>query len=72
MRRQAKMYYASQVGIAPPTIVCFCNIPEVFSAPYQRYLLGVLRDEPPFGEVPTRLLLRKRESEKPLLPLGEG
>jgi len=68
MHRRAKIYYASQVSVAPPTIVCFCNIPEAFSAPYQRYLLGVLRDELPFGEVPIRLLFRKREST----PFPEG
>ncbi len=66
MHHKAKIYYASQVSVSPPTIVCFCNIPEAFSAPYQRYLLGVLRDELPFGEVPIRLLFRKRESGEKL------
>ncbi len=60
---KAKIYYASQVSVSPPTIVCFCNIPEAFSPQYQRYLLGVLRDELPFGEVPIRLLFRQRESK---------
>ncbi|MDR0521632.1 MAG: ribosome biogenesis GTPase Der [Planctomycetaceae bacterium] len=59
---KVKIYYASQVDISPPTIVCHCNMPDAFSAPYQRYLLNFLRDELPFGEVPVRLLFRKRES----------
>jgi hypothetical protein len=57
-----KIYYASQVGIAPPTIALFCNMPDAVSMPYQRYLLNFLRDELPFGEVPIRLLFRKRAS----------
>ena len=60
--RKVKIYYASQVDIAPPTIVLFCNMPEAFSAPYQRYLVNYLRDGLPFAEVPIRLLFRKRES----------
>ena len=60
--RKVKIYYASQVDIAPPTIVLFCNMPDAFSAPYQRYLLNYLRDGLPFAEVPIRLLFRKRES----------
>jgi len=57
-----KIYYASQVDVAPPTIVLFCNMPDAFSAPYQRYLVNYLRDGLPFAEVPIRLLFRKRES----------
>ena len=59
---KTKIYYTSQVDVAPPTIVLFCNMPEAFSAPYQRYLLNYLRDGLPFAEVPIRLLFRKRES----------
>jgi GTP-binding protein len=59
---KVKIYYASQVDIAPPTIVLFCNMPDAISMPYQRYLLNFLRDELPFREVPIQLLFRKRES----------
>jgi len=60
--RKVKIYYASQVDVSPPTIVLFCNMPDAFSAPYQRYLVNYLRDGLPFAEVPIRLLFRKRES----------
>ncbi|MDR0328785.1 MAG: ribosome biogenesis GTPase Der, partial [Planctomycetaceae bacterium] len=60
--RKVKIYYASQVEVAPPTIGLFCNMPDAFSAPYQRYLVNYLRDGLPFAEVPIRLLFRKRES----------
>jgi GTP-binding protein len=59
--RQPKIYYATQVAGQPPTIVLFCNDPNLVSRPYQRYLLGVLRDELPFPEVPIKLYLRHRE-----------
>ena len=55
-----KIYYATQVGQEPPTIVLMTNAPEAFSPTYRRYLLGVLRDQLTFGEVPIKLYLRKR------------
>ncbi len=58
--RRPKIYYATQVGGQPPTIVLFCNEPRALSAQYQRYLLGVFRDQLDFGEVPIKLYLRKR------------
>jgi GTP-binding protein len=59
---RGKIYYATQVGEQPPTMVLICNHPEVFDAAYRRYLLGVFRDQLPFGEVPIKLYLRKRDS----------
>jgi GTP-binding protein len=64
-KRRPKIYYASQIGIEPPTIMLKCNNPDAFSKTYQRYLLGVLRDSLDFGEVPIRLVLEKRGSTDP-------
>jgi GTP-binding protein len=58
--RQPKIYYATQVGIQPPTIVLFTNDPKLISKTYQRYLLGKFRDELTFDEVPIKLYLRQR------------
>jgi GTP-binding protein len=58
--RRPKIYYATQVGTQPPTIVLVCNEPKAFSPTYRRYLLGVLRDHLTFGEVPIKLYLKKR------------
>ncbi len=55
-----KIYYATQVGERPPTIVMFCNEPKALSPPYQRYLLGALRERAPYREVPIKLYFRKR------------
>ena len=62
--RRPKIYYATQVGGQPPTIVLFCNNPGALSQQYQRYLLGVFRDCLEFGEVPIKLYLRRRESSE--------
>jgi GTP-binding protein len=61
--RRPKIYYATQVAIQPPTIVLMCNMPQAFGADYRRYLLGVLRDELSFGEVPIRLFLHRRGAD---------
>ncbi|HWB08673.1 MAG TPA: ribosome biogenesis GTPase Der [Pirellulales bacterium] len=63
--RQPKIYYATQVGEEPPTLVLFCNHPQAISENYRRYLVGAFRDNLPFGEVPIKLYLRKRESAEP-------
>ncbi len=56
-----KIFYATQVATQPPTIVIICNDPDCFTVAYRRYLLSVIRDELPFGEVPIRLFFRSRE-----------
>lgn len=58
--RESKIYYATQVGVQPPTIVLFVNDPVLISKPYQRYLLGKFRDELSFDEVPIKLYLRRK------------
>jgi len=60
--RRPKIYYATQVGSQPPTIVLMCNHPEAFSEQYRRYLLSVFRDRLKFGEVPIKLYLNRRSS----------
>lgn len=59
--RRPKIYYATQVGVQPPTIVLFCNNPSAISKPYQRYLLGKFRDELPYSETPIKIYLRRRD-----------
>jgi GTP-binding protein len=62
--RQGKILYATQVSVQPPTIVLICNDPAAFSHTYRRYLLGVFRDQLNFSEVPIKLYLRRRESQR--------
>ena len=58
--RRPKVFFCTQVGTEPPTLVLMCNDPDGFANNYRRYLLGVLRDHLPFGEVPIKLYLEKR------------
>lgn len=59
--RRPKIFYASQIGVRPPTIALVCSDPEAFAPHYRRYLLGVLRDHLPFSEVPIRLTFQPRK-----------
>ncbi len=61
-QRRPRIYFASQVGTAPPMIVVKCSDPDAFPTSYRRYLLGVLRDQMKFGEVPIRVFYEKRDS----------
>jgi GTP-binding protein len=63
--RTPKVYYATQVGTEPPTVVLFVNSPSLFDATYQRYLLNVFREKLPFKDVPIKLYLRARTQSEP-------
>jgi len=58
--RVAKLFYATQTDVAPPTLVVFVNDPALISPVYRRYLANALRDRLPFREVPIRLDFRPR------------
>ena len=59
--RRARVYYATQTDVAPPTIVLFVNKPEYFNETYQRYMINRFREMLPYGEVPIRLMIRGRD-----------
>jgi len=65
-----KIYYATQVGVQPPTIVLMCNEPRGFSEQYRRFLLRVLRDNLKFGEVPIKMYLQRRRRDDKRNELG--
>jgi GTP-binding protein len=66
--RTPKIYYATQVGTDPPTIVLFVNQPSLFNATYQRYLLNFFREKLPFHDIPIKLYLRARTQTDPNAP----
>jgi GTP-binding protein len=63
--RTPRIYYATQVGVAPPTIVLFVNSTRLFDATYQRYLLNVFRTKLPFRDIPIKLYMRSRKQTEP-------
>ncbi len=71
--RFPKLYYATQVDKAPPTLVLFVNKPSLFDPTYQRYLLNVLRQKLPFHDVPIKMYLRPRtQTDAPATTRGSN
>jgi GTP-binding protein len=63
--RKARIYYATQTAVAPPTIVLFVNNPKFLDEAYQRFMINRFRELLPYAEVPIHLHIRGRESRKP-------
>ena len=59
-RRQVRILYAAQTGVAPPTFVFFTNVATSFHFSYQRFLLNQIRDRFGFIGTPIRLEVRRR------------
>lgn len=59
-RREVRVMYATQVGIAPPTFVFFTNVATTFHFSYQRFLVNRLRDAFGFEGSPIRIEVRAR------------
>jgi len=62
--KRLKIYYMTQISVAPPTFVLFCNNAELFHFSYQRYLENCLRQTFGFGGTPIRLLIREKGEDK--------
>ncbi len=58
--RSPRIYYATQVGVSPPTFVLFVNDPKLFDSDYERYLSNQLRSKLPFSEIPLKFHFRAR------------
>lgn len=58
---RAKILYASQVSVAPPTIVLFVNNKEFMHFSYLRYIENRFRDTFNFDGTPINLILRARK-----------
>jgi GTP-binding protein len=62
--RRLKFYYATQVGIYPPSFVLFTNRPGEVKDNYIRYLERRLREEFGFQGTPIRLFLRRGREDR--------
>ena len=62
-RHRLKFYYATQVGVAPPTFVFFVNDAKLVHFTYKRYLENQLRELYEFLGTPLRLIFRNRGEE---------
>lgn len=62
--RPLRIYYGSQVGVAPPSFAIFVNDPELVHFSYQRYLENRIREFYPFTGTPIRLFFRESRGNR--------
>jgi GTP-binding protein len=60
-----KLFYATQVGTAPPTFVIFVNDSRLFPESYRRYIEHAFREALDLEELPIVLHLRGKSREPP-------
>lgn len=58
--KRLKIYYSSQVAVAPPCFVLFVNDIELLHFSYQRYLENRLREAFDFSGTPIKIIARKK------------
>jgi len=63
--KRVKYYYATQVGIKPPTFVVFVNYPDGVHFSYIRYIENNLRQAFGFHGTPVRIFAKSRREEQP-------
>lgn len=56
---RARVKYATQAEVLPPTFIIFVNDKKLFSKDYIRYLTNRLREEFEFKEIPIRLVIKE-------------
>ena len=61
--RPVKLRYGTQVSVAPPTFLCFSNLPKEIPGHYIRYIQNSLRKRWGFMGTPVRIRFRKSEGK---------
>lgn len=59
-KREVRILYAAQTGVAPPEFVFFTNVASTFHFSYQRFLMNKLRESFGLEGTPIRIQVRKR------------
>jgi GTPase len=59
--REVKLFYATQVGSAPPTFIVFTNYPKGITKNYERYMLNCFRDRYGLTGNPVRFVFKARQ-----------
>ena len=62
--KRLKLLYATQIGVKPPRIVIFVNVPEMVHFSYARYIENKFREAFGFAGTPMHLIWRKSEKEQ--------
>jgi GTP-binding protein len=64
-RRNVKIMYVAQIGVAPPTFVFFTNVATTFHFSYERFLTNKIREQFGFEGTPIRIQVRRRARSSP-------
>lgn len=59
-RRNVRILYVAQTGVAPPTFVFFTNVATTLHFSYERFLVNRLREQYGFLGTPIRIQVRRR------------
>lgn len=61
--RRLKVYYSSQVSVAPPTFVLFVNSTDLLHFSYERFLENTIRKNFDFSGTPIKIFIRERNEK---------
>ena len=61
--RRLRVYYSSQVAVAPPTFVLFVNSADLMHFSYERFLENVIRKAFDFSGTPIRIVTREKKED---------
>ena len=61
--RRLRVYYSSQVSVAPPTFVLFVNSCDLMHFSYERFLENALRKAFDFSGTPIRIITREKKND---------
>jgi GTP-binding protein len=59
-----KLYYTTQVAIAPPTFLVFANYPDLIPGNYLRFLTNQFRKHLDISQAPVYMIFKERERRK--------
>lgn len=62
--KRLKVYYSSQVSVAPPVFVLFVNSTNLMHFSYQRFLENTIRNAFDFSGTPIKIVLREKKEEQ--------
>ncbi len=62
--KRLRIYYGTQVSVAPPTFVLFVNDKDLFHFSYKRFIENQIRENFGFDGTPIVILIRERKKDK--------
>lgn len=62
--RRLKVYYTSQVSVAPPVFVLFVNSSDLMHFSYERFLENTIRKAFDFSGTPIKIVTREKKSDR--------